>query len=132
MSSSPGDDDFRLQLGTALKCCQEPYHRCVVASDPQNNGGIVVLLRITTDDGKWPDRDCILTPEEWGELEHASTVAYSTALCGRAEASLIKAIQAGEFQVISSPSLPVLRKIVTAGRASEGMPPKTRAFLVQL
>src|SRR2546425_7195159 len=65
MRSSRVDDPLRLGLGTALKCCQKPYHRCVIVSDPQRNGDYLVLVRITTNDGKWPDQDCILTPEEW-------------------------------------------------------------------
>lgn len=45
-------------LGTALKSAEEPYHRLVVLSDPPNHGGqVVVVVRITTDDGTWPDRD---------------------------------------------------------------------------
>jgi hypothetical protein len=34
-----------IQPGTALKSTEEPYHRCVVISDPQSNGGQVVLVR---------------------------------------------------------------------------------------
>ena len=132
MKSSPTDESFRLGLGTALKCRQEPYHRCLILSDPQTNGGYIVLVRITTDDGKWRDRDCILAPAEWSELDHNSTVAYSTALCGRVEAELLKAIQVGEFEVISSPSLDVLRKVIVAGRTSDGMPPKAQALLAQI
>ena len=126
------NESFRLGLGTALKCRQEPYHRCLILSDPQKNGGYLVLVRITTDDGKWRDRDCLLTPAEWSELDRNSTVAYSTALCGRVEVELLKAIQAGEFEVISSPSLEVLRKVITAGRTAEAMPPKAQALLAQI
>lgn len=132
MSSSPADDSFRIRLGTALKCRQEPFHRCLIVSDPQRNGGYVVLLRITTDTGKWRDRDCVLTPQDWGELERDSTVAYSTAFCGRVEAALIQAIRAGEFEVISSPPLDTLRKIIAAGRTAEGMPPKAQTLLAQI
>ena len=103
-----------------------------ILSDPQKNGGYLVLVRITTDDGKWRDRDCLLTPAEWSELDRNSTVAYSTALCGRVEVELLKAIQAGEFEVISSPSLEVLRKVITAGRTAEAMPPKAQALLAQI
>jgi hypothetical protein len=123
---------LRLRLGTALKCRQEPYHRCLIVSDPPGNGGYVVLVRVTTDDGKWPDRDCILTRVDWSELERDSTVAYSTALCGRVEAELLKAIQAGEFEIISSPSPEVLRKVIAAGRIADGMPPQARKFLAQI
>jgi hypothetical protein len=52
-------------LGTAMKSAEEPYHRLVVLSDPMNNGGQVVVVRITTDDGTWPDRDCLLQPTDW-------------------------------------------------------------------
>jgi len=48
-----------IRLGSALKSAENPYHRLVVLSDPLNNGGQVVLVRVTTDDGNWPDRDCI-------------------------------------------------------------------------
>jgi|SRR6516225_2090555 hypothetical protein len=65
-----------IQLGTALKSQEPPFHRCLVISDPQNNGGMVVLVRVTTDDGTWPDRDCILTPADWAELDHDSTAPF--------------------------------------------------------
>lgn len=132
MKSLRTDEGFRLQLGTALKCRQEPYHRCLIVSDPQGNGGQVVLVRITTDNGKWPDRDCTLTRVDWSELEHDSTVAYSTALCGRVEAELLQAIRAGEFEIISSPPPEVLRKVIVAGRKAAGMPPQARRFLAEV
>ncbi|HXI72389.1 MAG TPA: hypothetical protein VNN22_18705 [Verrucomicrobiae bacterium] len=132
MKSSPKDEPFRLRLGAALKCRQEPYHRCLILSDPETNGGYIVLVRVTTDDGKWRDRDCILTPADWTELDRNSTVAYSTALCGRVEAELLKAMQTGEFEVIASPAPEVLRKVIAAGRAAEGMPPKAQALLAQI
>jgi len=132
MKSSPRDEPLRLRLGAALKCRQEPYHRCLVLSDPQTNGGYIVLVRVTTDEGRWRDSDCILTPADWIELDRKSTVAYSTAMCGRVEAELLKAIQSGEFEVITSPSPEVLRKVIAAGRAAEGMPPKAQAFLAKI
>lgn len=132
MRSSPADDSFRLRFGTALKLRQEPFHRCVIVSDPERNGGYVVLLRVTTDTGNWRDRDCILTPVDWSELNHNSAVAYSTALCGRSEVALIQAIRAGEFEVISSPPPDTLRKIIGAGRTAEGMPPKAQSFLARI
>ena len=132
MKFSAKGKPFRLCLGTALRCRQEPYHRCLILSNPGTNGGYVVLVRVTTDNGKWRDLDCILTPTDWTELEHNSTVAYSTAMCGRVETELIKAIETGEFEVISSPSPEVIRKVIAAGRAAEGMPPKAQAFLKQI
>ena len=121
-----------IQFGTALKSQEPPIHRCLVISDPQAHGGMVVLVRVTTDDGTWPDRDCILTPADWKELDHDSTVAYSTCKFGPAVKSLEAAIQRGLFQQISSPPVAVLRKVIAAGHTATGMPPGAKKFLAQI
>jgi len=118
-----------IQLGTALKCMEAPYHRCVVISDPQANGGQIVLVRVTTDDGTWPDRDCLLGPSDWAQLEHPSTVAYSTCKYGPALKSLDAAIVNGLFVEIPSPPPDVLRRIIAIARRAEGMPPGARRWL---
>lgn len=118
-----------IQLGTALKSTEYPYHRCVVLSDPQANGGQVVLVRVTTDDGTWPDRDCLLGPADWKELEHESTVACSTCKCGPAVNSLEVAIQNGLFTEISSPPPALLRRMIQVARVAEGTPPPARRWL---
>ncbi len=46
-----------IRLGTALKSSSEPFHRLLVISDPETNGGQIVLVRITTDDGTWLERN---------------------------------------------------------------------------
>lgn len=114
------------------KIQEPPFHRCLVISDPQANGGMVVLVRITTDDGTWPDRDCILTHAEWSELDHDSTVAYSTCKFGPAVQSLETAVQRGMFQVIASPPVEVLRRVIAAGCSALGMPPGAKKLLAQI
>jgi hypothetical protein len=121
-----------IRLGTALRSQEPPFHRCLVISDPQASGGQVVLVRVTTDDGTWPDRDCILTPADWSELEHDSTVAYSTCKFGSALKGLEAAIQRGLFQEISHPPVAVLRKVIQAGYSSSGMPPGAKKLLAPL
>ena len=121
-----------IRLGTALKTKEPPFHRCLVISDPPINGGQVVLVRLTTDDGTWPDRDCILTPAEWSELEHDSTVAYTTCKYGQALLALEAAIQQGKFDLISSPSQPVLRKVIAAAHTAAGMPPAAKKLLAEI
>jgi hypothetical protein len=116
-------------LGTALKSAEYPHHRCVVLSDPTRNGGHVVLVRITTDDGTWPDRDCLIGPADWVELEHASTVAYSTCKFGPAVRQLEIAIQRRMFRVITSPPPDVLRRMIAMGRIAPGMPPGARRWM---
>jgi hypothetical protein len=95
-------------------------------------GGQVVLVRLTTDDGTWPDRDCVLTPADWSELEHDSTVAYSTCKFGPAVKSLEAVIERGLFQEISPPPLAVLRRVIVAGHSSDGMPPRAKKLLGQI
>jgi hypothetical protein len=121
-----------IRLGTAFKIQEPPFHRCVLISDPSVNGGQVVLVRVTTDDGTWPDRDCILTPADWSELEHNSTVAYSTCKFGPAVKALETAVQRGLFQEIPSPSVAVLRKVIQAAHSSAGMPPGAKKLLGQI
>ena len=118
-----------IALGTALKSTEYPYHRFLVLSDPAANGGQVVLVRVTTDDGTWPDRNCLLGPADWTELEHASTVAYSTCKCGPAVESLEAAIQKGSFMPISSPPPALLRRVIQLARVAEGMSPGARRWL---
>lgn len=118
-----------IQLGTALKSTEYPYHRCVVISDPQANGGQVVLVRIRTDDGTWPDRDCLLGPADWPELEHQSTVAYSTIKCGPATKALEAAVKSRMFTAISSPPNAVVKRIIQTARTAKGTPPLARQWL---
>ncbi len=118
-----------IRLGTALKSTEYPYHRCVVISDPTACDGVVVLVRITTDDGTWPDRDCVLTPQDWDQLEHASTVAYSTCKFGKAGAALENAVARGLFTEIPSPSTAVLKRIISAAQTARGFPPGARRYL---
>ena len=119
-------------LGTALKSTEDPYHRLVVLSDPRNNGGQVVLVRVRTDDGNWPDRDYNLEPADWMELEHRSTIAYSTAKFGPVLEKLEQAVQRPTFRTISSPSIDTLRKMSAAGRTAKGMPPGAVRWLDNL
>ena len=121
-----------IRLGTALKSTEHPYHCCLVISDPSACNGVVVLVRITTDDGTWPDRDCILMPADWDQLEHASTVAYSTCKFGKAGAALESAIQRGLFTLIPPPSAAVLKRVIAAAQTASGMPPGAKRYLPQL
>ena len=121
-----------IRLGTALKSQEPPFHRCLILSDPLSNGGQIVLVRITTNDGTWPDQDCILTSRDWDQLEHESTVAFSTTKYGPAMASLEAAIQRGLFQEIPSPPTDVLRRIIDMARVSPAVPPAAKRLLGQI
>lgn len=119
-----------IEFGTAIKCTSDPYHRHIVISDPQTNGGYVVLVCITTDGGSWTrDDDCILTPDEWPELDRKSRVAYSTCKCARVLGPLQRSIDSGEFEYINSPPEGTLSRIVMAGYTARGMTPEAKRYL---
>jgi hypothetical protein len=118
-----------IRLGTSLKSNEYPFHRCLVLSDPSKTNGQVVLVRITTDDGSWPDRDCFLTPQDWAELDHSSTAAYSTCKFGSAVEALELAIKNRLFVEISAPPANVLKRIIAAARLAPGMPPGAKRWL---
>ena len=119
-----------IPFGTALKSREHPFHRMVILSDPVTNGGWVVLVRVTTHDGTWPDTVCIVTPADWPQLAHDSTVAYSTAKTGQSTGALLAAINKGLFDIIPSPSATVLQKMIAIGKGYNGTPPLAKKWMV--
>lgn len=119
-------------FGLALKCNEAPYHRCLILSDTKSNDDFVVLVKITTDDGTWPDRVCLLNPGDWSELTDNSTVAYSTAMCGKSKPNLENAIKAGNFTVIKSPSNDILALIAKIGRGYKFTPPLAKEHIMEI
>ena len=115
--------------GTALQSSEPPHHRMVVLSDPAQTDGMVVLVRITTAGRNWPDEACFLDPSDWPELQHRSTVAYSTCKFGQSLPQLEAAILAGLLRVIPSPPPATIRRIIHAAQSAEGMPPGARKWL---
>ncbi len=108
-----------IAFGAAFKSAEYPFHRCVVLSDPATNGGHLVLVRVTTDDGTWPDRECLLGPADWQELDRTSTVAYSTCKWGPAVKPFEAAVQRGLFVQIASPPSAALRRMGLLQEADE-------------
>ena len=92
----------------------------------------MVLVRVTTHDGRWPDQDCLLTSTDWPALDHPSTVAYSTAMCGQVEAKLLRAIELGEFELIAPPRPEILQRVIAAAHNSAGLSPKAKSWLATL
>lgn len=64
-------------LGTALKSTEPPFHRCLVISDPNACDGVVVLVRITTDDGTWPERDAAGARKPQRRIRNCTGIATS-------------------------------------------------------
>lgn len=112
-----------VRLGLALRIKAYPFHRALILSDTKHDDDFVVLVRVTTDDGDWSDQACILTRADWPNLDHQSTVAYSTAVAERVKQQLERSIRDGSFREIPSPPFEVLQRICRIGRTYKGTPP---------
>ena len=119
-------------LGAAFQFRVEPYHRAVVISDASKNGGVVILVRITTDSGFWADRECILEPTDWPVLTHRSTVAYSTTKWGNVTPQLQEAVIRGTLSSIQSPPTLTLKRMIEAAKTADGFPPGAIQWLAQI
>lgn len=126
MASAP---DIEITFGTALKFCVEPYHPCIQIAEPRMNGGTVVLVRITTWAESKHDQECILDQSDWDELDRRSTVAYSKAHEGTGDIQQLQAaIRAGKFQILKTPPIDLVRRIVRSATGSS-MKPKIKRLL---
>lgn len=120
-----------IPFGFTLLACVEPYHRHIVISAPDKNGGMVVMVNVTTrSDANW-EPDCILTPADWDELTRESVIAFAGAK-GPARCSelLLQQVDLGVFEVIAPPPLGTLQKIVRCALTSENLSELRRKWVV--
>ena len=115
-------------LGTILKSKHAPYHRWLILSDPAETGGHVLLVSLTTFDDECEDDECVLTPEDYDELDHETAVAFSFKRIGPVRA-LNAAVKAGEFRVLSAMPEETLAKILEAAADSDYLGETHKALL---
>ena len=107
-------------LGDAFRVNAPDYHRYVVISDPQENGGFVVFVKLTSADGSWDaDDECIITPQEWPDLKRNTVVEFSTCYCKKDSVDLANAFVRLTLDRIKPPPIEVLRKILDAAKKSK-------------
>ena len=74
-----------IRLGTTLRCELPPRHIWVVLSDPAANAGRILMVNMTTLRDSCVDDACVLGPQDYLPLTHATTMAYSRAQAGRSQ-----------------------------------------------
>ena len=117
-----------ITLGTTLRCNLPPRHIWVVLSDPQHTGGEILMVNMTTLTEDCVDDLCILRPEDFELLTHATTIAYSRHRAGPV-AGLQGLIDNGSFFVITPVPAATLQKIIDGARQSAQIPATKKSLL---
>lgn len=115
-------------LGTVLKSRSAPYHRWLVLSDPKRTGGDVLLVSLTSFDDECEDDECVLTPDDYDELDHDTSVAFSFKRIGPAKA-LNAAVKANEFRLLDEMPEKTLKRILEVAADSEYLGDTHKALL---
>lgn len=117
-----------IRLGTTLRCELPPRHIWVIVSDPATNGGKVLMVNMTTLRDSCVDDACVLGPEDFTLLTHATTLAYSRAQAGPV-AALEGLIRSGQFIEVAAVPAATLAKIVFGARKSDQLAPALKRLL---
>ena len=88
----------------------------------------MLLVSLTTFDDECEDDECVLTPEDYDELDHDTAVAFSFKRVGPAKA-LNAAVKAGEFRVLDAMPEEMLERILEAAEDSEYLGATHKALL---
>ena len=117
-----------ITLGTTLRCNLPPRHIWVVLSDPQGTGGDILMVNMTSLTEECVDDLCVLGPEDFDLLTHATTIAYSRHRAGPV-AGLQGLIDNGSFSVVKAVPRAVLQRILAGARQSPQLPAAKKALL---
>ena len=118
-----------ISRGTTLRCNLPPRHLWVVLSDPRQTGDAILLVSLTTLRDGCVDDVCILdAPDFPGYLTHATTVAYSRAKAGSANA-LAESVAHGSFTFVSPIPRSTLSKIIDGARRSDELSASNKKLL---
>ena len=117
-----------ITLGTTLRCNLPPRHIWVVLADPQRTGGDILMVNMTTLTEDCVDDLCILKPEDFELLTHATTMAYSRHRAGPVT-GLQGLIANGSISVITPVPVATLQKILNGARRSVQIPLSKKTLL---
>jgi hypothetical protein len=87
---------MELQPRMAFRCTEFPRHIHVPLFDPARDSDELLLVNFTTLRESCVDTACILGPQDYPELTHASTVAFSRAMQGK-KSAFRRAVTSGLF-----------------------------------
>jgi len=117
-----------IRLGATLRCELPPRHIWVILSDPAANAGRILMVNMTTLRDSCVDDACVLGPDDYDLLTHATTMAYSRAQAGLV-AGIEGLIRAGQFIEVEPVPVPTLDKIIAGARASNQLAPAHKRLL---
>jgi hypothetical protein len=115
-------------LGDTFRCDYPPRHIWVVINNPQSSGGKVLMVNMTTLRDSCIDDACILGEEDYNQLSHATTIAYSRAMDGPIS-KLEELVKKGEFITIERIPPATLEKIIAGAKASIQLAPAKKRLL---
>jgi len=109
---------MELAPGMAFRCMEHPRHIHVPLFDPSRDSDDMLLVNFTTLRESCVDDACTLTPDDYDELTHTTTVAYSRSIIGK-KTSFVRAVEAGHFILLNDLPEDTWRKIIVGGHQSE-------------
>lgn len=119
---------MKLEKLMAFRCMDAPRHIYVALFDENRAGDDMVLVNFTTLRDTCIDSACILTPADYGELTHETTVAYSRAMLGK-KSLMEHAITAGHFVRLADIPLATWLRIVASAHNSNELSSKYKIIL---
>lgn len=122
---------MELTAGMAFRCMAHPRHIHVPLFDPSLDSDEMLLVNFTTLRESCIDDACTLSPADYDELTHATTVAYSRSVIGK-KSLFVAAIKAGHFIQLSDLSSPTWSKIIAGGHRSEELSGMKKRLLPKL
>jgi len=102
----------------AFRCMEPPRHIYVPLFDAQKTDDEMLLLNFTTLRENCVDDACILKPDDYPELSHATTVAYSRAMMG-GKSAFLRAVKAGHFIRLDDLPTATLQRIIAGAHQSD-------------
>jgi len=109
---------MKLYPGMAFRCMEPPRHIYIPLFDAGRPGDEMLLVNFTTLRESCVDDACILGPQDYQELSHATSVAFSRAMVGR-KSAFIRAVDAGHFIPLDDLPPATLQRIIEGAHQSD-------------
>lgn len=109
---------MELTPGMAFRCMEPPRHIYIPLFDSEKADDGMLLVNFTTLRENCVDDSCILGPNDYPDLSHATTVAYSRAMVGGKRA-FVRAVNAGHFIRLDDIPAATLRRIIAGAHQSD-------------
>lgn len=109
---------MELTPGMAFRCMEPPRHIYIPLFDTKKVDDGMLLVNFTTLRENCVDEACILGPDDYPELSHATTVAYSRAMVG-GKSAFVRAVNAGHFIRLDDLPAATWQRIIAGAHQSD-------------